>query len=152
MGSNKFEEYEKTRIQGVALLKQGISVAKVASQVGVSRQTVYNWIKRGYGENAKIKPGGRPRKLTEKQRAKLRAILDKNPKAFGFQADNWTGERIAKAIEQTFGVHFNPKSIPQMLRNWGWEWRKPGRGAGRPIGSGKAAPPPPPAKKGAKKR
>jgi transposase len=128
MGSNKFEQYEKTRLQGVALLKQKQPVAKVAAAVGVSRQTVYNWKKRGFGEDAKIKPGGRPRKLNDKQRAKLRTILDKSPQAFGFQADTWTGERIARVIQSQFNVEFNPKSIPQMLRNWGWEWRKPAKG------------------------
>lgn len=146
MGSNKFEQYEKTRLQGVALLKQKQPVAKVATAVGVSRQTVYNWIKRGFGEDAKIKPGGRPRKLNDKQRTKLRAILDKSPQSFGFQADNWTGERIARVIENQFNVEFNPKSIPQMLRNWGWEWRKPAKGK---AAARKAAPK---AKKPAKKR
>ena len=122
--ANKFVEYENTRQKGVSMLKDGKSVAKVASSLGVSRQTVYNWIKRGFGEGAAIKPGGRPRKLNDKQRGKLKSIIERKPVAYGFKADSWTGERIAKVIKDQFKVAFNPKSIPQMLRNWGWEWRK----------------------------
>ena len=123
MGINKFELYEETRQRGVGMLKDDKPVAKIAAALGVSRQTVYNWIKRGFGEQAKIKPGGRPPKLNERQRAELREIIQRGPSAYGFGSGGWTGERIAKVIRERFGVTFNPKSVPQMLRHWGWEWR-----------------------------
>lgn len=160
MAINKFIIYEQSRLKGMQMLTEGQSVAKVSNTVKVSRQTVYNWIKRmdaikalqdgappmevsekyliskrtvnrwiteGKFDGA-IETGGRPRKLSEKQRTALKEMIGKSAKEFGFDSDMWTGERIAQLIEQQFDVHFNPKSVPQMLRNWGWDWRARGRG------------------------
>lgn len=160
MSVNKFVIYEQSRKQGMQMLADKQPVAKVAVSLGVSRQTVYNWIKRKQAIKAlqdganpgevsekffiskrtvnrwatekrfdgAIETGGRPRKLSEAQRARLHEMIGQSAKDFGFDSDVWTGERIAQLIEQEFNVHFNPKSVPQMLRNWGWDWRQRGRG------------------------
>ena len=160
MSVNKFVLYEQSRKQGMQMLNDKQPVAKVAVALGVSRQTVYNWIKRKQAIKAleegvapvdvaekyciskrtvnrwasekkydgAIETGGRPRKLSEAQRTRLHEMIGQSAKDFGFDSEVWTGERIAVLIEQEFDVHFNPKSVPQMLRNWGWDWRQRGRG------------------------
>jgi transposase len=37
----------------------------------------------------------------------------------------WTGKRIAQVIRARFGIAYHFKSIPPLLRGWGWSWQKP---------------------------
>src|SRR5437016_3291365 len=83
------------RALALLALDEGRSVIAVAVLVGVSRQTIHNWIaayERAPGPRALDDHygAGRPTLWTEDLAALLRAALRHRPHHFGYPAANWT--------------------------------------------------------------
>ncbi len=60
--SSSYNKNERIRLQALLLVKNGLSVAKVAEDLLVHGSTVYRWIKRAENEglfSLKCKPGRR---------------------------------------------------------------------------------------------
>jgi transposase len=66
-------------------------------------------------------------KLDRAQREGLAEILRAGPRAAGWSADLWTGRRVAEVVRGEFGVRYNPRYVPSLLRSLGFAWRKPRR-------------------------
>jgi transposase len=124
-----FAALEERRLDAARLLKQGLSEAEVARQVGVHRQSVNRWAKQlaDGGRSALKHPGraGRKPKLTAADRRKIIAGLKRGPEALGFTTNLWTAERVAKLIEQGCGVSYHPGHVWRILRQLGWSCQKP---------------------------
>ena len=125
MALKKWEQQERLRLRGVAMLQEGLSPTRIARELGVARLTVYRWKSRGQGKGAKIAPSGRKPALPLRQCRQLERILERGAVAWGFATEVWTGRRIAQVIWQRFGVRYHFKSIPALLQSLGWSWQKP---------------------------
>lgn len=68
---------------------------------------------------------GRPSKLTARQKQQLRKRLLKGAKANGFSTDLWTCPRIAKMIEERYGVHYHVDHIVRLMGSLGFSAQKP---------------------------
>ena len=76
------------------------------------------------------KSPGRPPTLSEKQRAKLRAIIvGKDPQQLGFGMALWSVRIVAQVIEHQFGVVLHETTVFRLLRSMGLVPRKPTRQA-----------------------
>lgn len=87
----------------------------------IANQTGYNWLKAwnraGY---AALKPrfgGGRPSKLTERQREELR-------KALGSK-DHWLTGEVRDLIARRFNVQYSMRQVARILRSLGMHYSKP---------------------------
>jgi transposase len=67
--------------------------------------------------------------LSDKQKERLVRILLKGPCAAGFETDLWTCSRVAKVIQNTFGVRYHPDHVWKILKSLGWSCQKPERRA-----------------------
>jgi transposase len=107
--------------------------AEVARAVGSSRSSVTRWkamMRRRGVAGLKAKPApGRPPRLSKLQKRRLVRILLRGPRESGYPTDLWTCPRVAEVIERTFGVHYNPSYVWQILRRLGWTCQKPERQA-----------------------
>jgi transposase len=125
---------ETRRRRAVALLRKGaLSLQEVARRVKSSASSVHRWWqawrKRGpSGLNAKPAPG-RPRKLTERERAKLIDVLIEGAKIAGFSTEAWTLKRIGVVIQRKFGVRYHPSHVWKVMRACGWSCQVPDRRA-----------------------
>jgi transposase len=72
---------------------------------------------------------GRPLKLAASQRKRLVRLLLKGPMAAGYRTNLWTTARIAKLVENEFGVIYHPDHIGRLLHSLGWTPQKPERRA-----------------------
>lgn len=130
------EEMERRRLAaGRELLragrKRGIQ-AQVAAKYGVSTATANRWhkqvLKNGLKGIRLTKAKGATPRLTVVQREKLRRMLLEGALAHGFDTDVWTGRRVARLIQDSFGVKYNAKYVPQLLREQlGFSSQKPDR-------------------------
>lgn len=106
-------EMEWKRKKGMELLRSGIKQAQVVIRMGVNGKTVYDWKKRvenGHGSRNRKKKR-RNSRLTDKQKAELKRIVDSGATSYGFPTNLWALKRIASVIEKEFGVNYNTTYI-----------------------------------------
>lgn len=123
------EQLEERRLHAIDLLKDGLSQADVAREVGVSRQSVHAWSKvfRKHGKKGLRSRAhtGRPPRVDRKVLKKLPGLLLKGAQAHGFEGDVWTLERVAAVIEKELGVTYHPGHVSKLLQKLGLVWKKP---------------------------
>jgi transposase len=56
-------------------------------------------------------------------------VLLAGPTAAGYASDLWTLPRIAKLIQERFGVKYHPGHIWHLMRKLGWSCQKPAKRA-----------------------
>ncbi len=122
------DKREHRRMRAWELHQRGWTQDKIARELGVSQGAVSQWIKRvrdgGGVEALRRHPApGRRTTLTNEQLGELPALLMRGARAYGFENDQWTTKRIAKLIEQSFGVAYHPGHISRLLRKHCPNWR-----------------------------
>lgn len=99
----------------------GDSVEVAASKSGVTKRVGYIWQKRwneeGYEGLIPRYAGGRPSKLTDEQKGKLKEMLK--------ERDDWTTKEVGALIQERFGVEYSLKQVGVILRNLGLKFGKP---------------------------
>jgi len=120
---------ERTRIQAVEMVLSGMTNVDVAEELRLHPHTITDWltIYRANGMEGLLWKGkhGRPRKLDDADREKLRGFLIKGPAAFGYSIELWTLPRIAKLIADEFGVTYHEAHVWKVLQSIGWSCQKP---------------------------
>ena len=115
----KADRREERRKRAWELNEQGWPQKEIAQALGVSKGAVSQWMKRGREggvEALKAHPptGVKPR-LSAEQKAHIPALLAKGAEVYGFRGDVWTASRVAKVIEQTFGIHYHRDHVGRLL-------------------------------------
>lgn len=132
--SGTAEQLEKRRRQAIALLRVGTPYREVARLVRAAVSSVVRWRQayrrdRRNGLRARPTPG-RPPRLTETQKARLRRLLLQGARAAGHPTELWTLKRIGTLIEAEFDVRYSPVGVWKLLRHGlHWSWQKPERRA-----------------------
>jgi len=124
---------EDRRRRALALVDSGCSLHEAARRIGCGASSVMRWYhaRRRGGEKAlrvRFSPG-RPLKLAAKQEVGLVKLLLKGPMARGYRTNLWTTARIARLIEEEFGVHYPPNHIGRLMQRLNWSHQKPERRA-----------------------
>ena len=127
------QQLEKRRRQAIQLLKAGKNLPAVARALSASVSSVFRWL-RTYQEKGSrgLRPQptpGRPPRLSKSQKSQLAKVLLKGPRASGYRTDLWTLKRVAKVIDQEFGVQYHPCHVWKLLASIGWSCQKPERRA-----------------------
>src|SRR5437867_3516753 len=125
MGAPKKADWrEERRKQAWKLKEEGWQQKDIARALGVSEGAVSQWLKRGREggvEALKAHPAkGMTPRLTTEQKAQIPLLLAKGAEAYGFRGDVWTASRVAKVIEQTFGIRYHRDHVGRLLREAGW--------------------------------
>ena len=127
------KQMEERRLSAGADLLAGMKQADVVRKYGVSRATVSTWDKIVHTEGIEglrmRKAPGKPPKLTEQEKEKLREILIESPLAYGWETDIWTSRRVEEVIQKEFGVEYHVHHIPKLLHKLGFRPVKPKRQA-----------------------
>jgi len=109
------------RLYFIRYLYRGRSVEEAAELVGVTKATGYSWLKRwnsgGYEGLIPEFGGGRPAKLTEEQKEKLKEMLK--------ERESWTTKEVQELIEGEFGVVYSSWQVRRILRSFGMKYAKP---------------------------
>ena len=125
------EALEARRKRAAALLEKGMGIREVSRQVGSSPSSVKRWkevVETGEKGALVAKPHpGRPSRLSLEQRDELLELLLEGPLGHGYASQLWTLPRIAKLIEDHFGVRYHPAHVWKILRSCDWSCQKPQR-------------------------
>ena len=122
---------EERRVKGVKMIVEGgLSEHEVARKLGVSQAAVSKWhgaYRDGGGYDALRSRAhtGRPSRLDDGRLQDLPSILLKGAEQYGFSTDMWTGERVARVIEEVYGVRYSPSQVVRILHSLNFSWQKP---------------------------
>lgn len=119
------------RERALQLLRQGNSVAAVASALRVTARSVQRWQQAASSRKHKAKrphrKPGRPSRLTTAQLRRLETALQRGAYIYGYAEDYWTLDRIAHLIWELFSVRYHPSAVWHILKRLGWSCQKPQR-------------------------
>jgi transposase len=124
---------EARRLQAWRLKQKGWSQRQIADALGVSRAAISQWMRRGREGGMQAlhhrRPPGAPRRLATEQLARVPALLERGPSAYGFRGQVWTRKRIAEVLRIEFGVVYHPTHVGRLLKTLRWSPQKPMRRA-----------------------
>ncbi len=119
------------RLQAVVLNSEGHTSGDLAQVLKAPRSKVSEWLAnyQVYGVDGLLEGyrSGRPPGLTQAQRVGLADILDSGPVAYGFDSGIWTSPKIARVIEEEFGVAYHPGHVRKLLHALGFSVQRPRR-------------------------
>lgn len=122
-----WREYRRQRVW--EMHEKGYKQQAIAEALGLSQGGVSQIISRAKsgGKEAlrQRKPSGAKSRLTAEQKAELLKKLEQGAESFGFSGDVWTTKRIAKLIEEEYGVKYHHDYIGPFLRSLGWSYQRP---------------------------
>ncbi len=120
---------EWRRLRAVALKRRGWVQRDIADALGASEVTVSRWparARRGGPHALLARPARGPvPRLSAAQRAKSPEFLWHGPEAYGFRGRVWTCARIARVIEEEFGVTYHKDHVGRLLKDLGWAPQTP---------------------------
>src|SRR5262245_38826251 len=122
---------EYRRAQALLWLAQGLPTEEVADLLGVSRQTVYNWVARfrqreGLDLSARLadapRPGRPPTGLGVIDPL-IVAVFDEDPRDMGFHATTWTAPLFGQYLRQEHGIDVSRKTVSRAIDRLGLSWK-----------------------------
>jgi transposase len=115
---------EAQRFRAWQLKQQGMSPRDIAGELGVGRGSVYQWLARarqGGLQALRARPSACPLPwLTPAQQRLIPDFLWHGAEAYGFPCGTWTSARVAKVIEEEFGVRYHKTSVWHLLKELQW--------------------------------
>ena len=98
--------------------------AAISRALKISRQSVSRWHHewQRHGKHALEGAGraGRKPKLNRQQQRDLAAALRRGARAYGFDSDRWTLDRVTMLIGTLSGVAYHRGHVWKILRTMGW--------------------------------
>jgi transposase len=124
-----FAALERRRLEARKLLKQGYNQSEVARRVKVCSQTVSRWARAlSVGGEKALRAAGRAGRkplLDGPQRERLIARLVEGPERLGYETPLWTCHRVARLIQEEFGIRYHSGHVWKLLRQLNWSPQRP---------------------------
>jgi transposase len=124
---------ERCRAQAVLWLAEGEAVEQVAELLHVSRQTIYNWVERfhqrcGLDLQARLRDAprsGRPPTAQGIIDPLIEAVIDHDPRRYGYRATAWTAPLLRRYLADACGLVTSQRSVSRALDRLGLRWKRP---------------------------
>jgi transposase len=118
------------RLLAVLEFDRGTSVSAIAELLGVSCQSVYNWLTRFQqtGDACELSDAprpGRPSRTGEVMEALLRTLMLLPPEWFGYYATHWTVPLLMNQLLRSTGKQYSSDAIRRRLHELGYVWKRP---------------------------
>lgn len=121
------------RAQALLWLDQDESVTAVSRRQGVSRETIYSWV-RSFQERryepltARLQNhsrSGRPPKKSQAVKALVQQVVDTDPLQLGYRSPLWTAPLLRRHLKQTQNMEVSERTIRRTLRDMGYRYKRP---------------------------
>jgi transposase len=124
---------QRRRFAALRMKQAGWYQREIAEALGVTEVSVSHWLARARtgGASALLSRPipGRPPALSPAQQRMIPEFLWHGAEAYGFRGSLWTCARIAKAIEEEFGVAYDKSHVSRLLQRLRWTPQTPVRRA-----------------------
>src|SRR3954470_17150276 len=124
---------ERCRAQALLGIADGSAVGDVADLLHVSRQTVYNRLSRFQGRaeldlRARLLDAprlGRPRTASGTIEELVAAVIDDDPRDFGYHATVWTAPLLSRYLRDHHAIEVSDRTISRAIDRLGISWKRP---------------------------
>jgi transposase len=124
---------ERCRAQALLWIAEGFEVAEVAELMHVTRQTVYHWLSRF---QQRVEPDlrarlldaprlGRPRAAEGTIDELVAAVIDGDPRQFGYHATVWTAPLLSRYLREHHAIQVSDRTVSRALDRLGLRWKRP---------------------------
>jgi transposase len=120
------------RCQALLWRADGESTSTIAGRLGVSRQTVHNWIARFEARSGAIaerladgERRGRPASAHGIIEPLIADLIDGDPRKFGYAATAWTAPLLQKHLAEQHHVVVSVISVRRAIHQLGRRWKRP---------------------------
>src|SRR4051812_39292065 len=120
---------EWRRYRALYLKQRGWIQRDIAEALDVSEVALSGWLARardGGPEALQARPApGHPPRLPSAQKRSIPELLWHGPEAYGFRGRVWTCARVARVIEEEFGVRYHKDHVGRLLKDLHWTPQQP---------------------------
>jgi len=112
----------RQRIEIMLLADLGKSQVQICKALGCCAATVRHWIfmaRMGQAHNWNDHPIGRPKAVNDHYLARLRELVSRSPKEFGYAFERWTGGWLSKHLAKELGIKITPQHVNRLLKQMG---------------------------------
>lgn len=120
---------EWRRMRAWELHQRGWKQREIAAALGVTEAAVSQWFARARRDGpiallSQSRPGA-PAKLEQDRMGLIPDFLGHGAEAYGFRGEVWTCARVAKVIEEEFGVAYHRGHVARLLNQLRWTPQMP---------------------------
>ena len=121
------------RAQALLWRHEGVSMVEIASRQRVSRQTVHNWVARfqaraGQSLAERLSDGertGRPATALGVIDPLLEAVLEQDPREYGYAATTWTAPLLQRHLWKAHQAQVSERSVRRAIHRLRYRWKRP---------------------------
>ncbi len=111
-------------MRALSMRQEGYTQQAIADALDVSPAAVSQWLAAAEAGGADAlrshPPAGRPCRLTAQQKRLIPEFLWHGAEAYGFRGQVWTCTRIARVIQEEFGVSYHKDHVGRLLKELQW--------------------------------
>lgn len=115
------------RVTMVNLILSGIKPSELSNYCGVEERTLSGWVAKaddeGFESLRAVKQKGRPPKLSDEQKEKIKNAVKKDPSECGYS--NWDGPSLSDFILKEFGVEYSVRASQKLFHELGFSLVRP---------------------------
>jgi transposase len=127
------QAHELRRAHALLWLDSGEGVAAVAARLRVTRQTIYNWVKRFQRHPEHDLPGrlavaprsGRPRTAHGIIDPLILEVIERDPRELGYRSTIWTAPLLTYYLEERHHLSVSRKSVSLAIARLKLRWKRP---------------------------
>lgn len=119
--TEKIPEYRQ-RIEIMLLADEGQTQTQICRVLGCSPLTARHWIfmaKSGHAHNWQEQPIGRPKIVNAEYLNRLKELVSKSPRDFGYSFPRWTGQWLGKHLSKEFNIEVSARHINRLIKEIG---------------------------------
>jgi transposase len=121
------------RAQALVWLDEGQTVLRVAELLRVEPRTVYNWVY-AFQQRTDLDPLARLRDASRSGRPPtalgiidplIDAVIDDDPRDYGYRATVWTAPLLQRYLAEARGIETSRKSVSRAIARLDIRWKRP---------------------------
>ena len=132
----------RRRLEIVIRTHLGQSQTEICTALGCSKDTARHWMTIAKTEglnNWYDQPIGRPSRVDEEYRQRLRELATSSPKQHGYAFERWTAKWLSKHLAKELGIEISDRHVNRLLKQMGLSTRGSGsRSAKDPVIKGES--------------
>ncbi|MBD3886840.1 winged helix-turn-helix domain-containing protein [Phormidium tenue FACHB-886] len=114
------------RINIMLLADEGKTQTQICQALGCSQGTARHWVlvaRSGQAHCWQESRMGRPKNVNEHYLERMRELVSRSPKEFGYSFRYWTAQWLSKHLAKEFGIEVSDRHINRLLKEMGLSTR-----------------------------